>query len=115
MGDNKMTVTMLIEDLQKIQKTHPNAQVKLHHKDGTPAMFAVSDKNGTIWLEGKEDIDTASELCAQYNIASATCCEELDFFSKMINRGFTVNDFRNALTDDQFRYAKTYMKNHGLI
>ena len=72
-----MTITMLIEELQAIQKTYPDAQVKLHHKESTSVMFALAAQDGTaVWLEDRNDINTTNELKAQYEIAAETMMDE---------------------------------------
>lgn len=102
-----MTITMLIEELQAIQKTYPDAQVKLHHKESTSVMFALAAQDGTaVWLEDRNDINTTNELKAQYEIAAETMMDELEFFSNMVARGFTLNDFKSALNKETFEYAK---------
>ena len=111
-----MTITMLIEELQAIQKTYPDAQVKLHHKESTSVMFALAAQDGTaVGLEDRKDIKTPNELQAQYEIAAETMMDELEFFSNMVARGFTLNDFKSALNKETFEYAKNFMEEHGLI
>lgn len=110
-----MRIRTLIQELQEIEKRHPDAVVKMHHPEGDGIMFAVAGKNGNVWLEGREDMDVIEELRSQYEIAAETQRDELDFFTEMVDRGFTLTDFCFALPNDQYLYAKNFMEEHGLI
>lgn len=102
--------------LQRIEKTHPNATVKMNNLYGMPVMRVVPGKESDeVWLEGREDLDVTIELRACYEEASEMQEDELEFFSDMLNRGFTLSDFRTALKEDTFQYAKKFMEEHGLI
>lgn len=114
--ENGMNISMLIKELQEIEKTHPNAIVKMNNLYGMPVMLVVPGKESDeVWLEGREDFDVTVELRARYEEASEMQEDELEFFSDMLNRGFTLSDFRTALKEDTFQYAKKFMEEHGLI
>lgn len=111
-----MDISLLIKELQKIEKTHPNATVKMNNLYGMPVMRVVPGKESDeVWLEGREDFDVTVELRARYEEASEMQEDELTFFTDMLNRGFTLSDFRTALKEDTFQYAKAFMEEHGLI
>lgn len=110
-----ISIRTLIQELQEIEKHHPEAVVKMHHPEGDGIMFAVAGKDGNVWLEGREDMDVIEELRSQYEIAAETQRDELDFFTEMVDRGFTLTDFCFALSNDQYLYAKNFMEEHGLI
>lgn len=59
-----MRVKTLIE---KLQKMSPDARVKLHHKLGEEALFALAvvGDNETVWLESVGDIDLGEEISAR--------------------------------------------------
>lgn len=111
-----MDISLLIKELQRIEKTHPNATVKMNNLYGMPVMRVVPGKESDeVWLEGREDLDVTVELRARYEEASEMQEDELEFFTDMLNRGFTLSDFRTALKEDTFQYAKAFMEEHGLI
>lgn len=110
-----LTIRNLIQELQRIEDKYPDTVVKMHHPKGDGIMFAVAGKDGNVWLEGREDMDVIEELRSQYEIAAETQRDELDFFTEMVDRGFTLTDFCFALSNDQYLYAKNFMEEHGLI
>ncbi len=110
-----ISIRTLIQELQEIEKHHPEAVVKMHHPDGDGIMFAVAGKDGNVWLEGREDMDVIEELRSQYKHAAETQRDGVDFFSEMMERGFTLDDFREALSEKEFGYVKEFVEGHELL
>lgn len=108
-----MKVSRMIKELQKY---NPDAEVKLHNKEGNNALFVVAylgDESRVI-IEDGSDNDLRSELCARFEGASEHFNDELDFFMDLLETGFTLDDIKENLPE-QYEYSKTYMEEHGLI
>ncbi len=108
-----MKVSRMIKELQKC---NPNAEIKLHHKEGNNALFVVTyvgDKNNVV-IEDKSDNDLRSELDARFENAIENNIDELDFFMDLLETGFTLDDIKENLPE-QYTYTKEFLENHGLI
>ena len=108
-----MKVERMIEELKKY---NPEAEVKLHHREGNNALFVlgyVSDENIVV-IEDKSDSDLGSELHTRFTDASEQQLDELDFFMDLLETGFTLEDIKLNLPD-RYEYAKKFMEDHALI
>lgn len=111
-----MNISMMIEKLETYKKLNPNAEVKLHHKEGNNALFVVSfvGNNDVVVIEDKSDNDLRSELNERFNNASEESRDELDFFIDLLETGFTLNDIKENLPE-KYEYSKKFLEEHGLI
>lgn len=107
------TVKGLIEQLYKY---NPNAEIKMHEKDGNNVLFVVSyvGNDDFVILEDKTDSDLSSELEARFTYASENQIDELDFFMDLLETGFTLEDIKTCLPD-RYNYTKEFMEEHGLV
>lgn len=71
-------------------------------------------KNG-VSLDARDGSNIPHVLCNLYERAAAEQQDELDFFTEMLDRGFTISDFYYALPEEEFRHARDFMEEHGLI
>lgn len=102
--------------IKELQKYNPNAEVKLHYKEGNNALFVVAyvgDENNVV-IEDKSDNDLGSELDARFTYASENDIDELDFFRDLLETGFTLDDIKENLPD-RYEYSKEFLEEHGLI
>ena len=108
-----MKVSRMIKELQKF---NPDAEVKMHYKDGYNALFVVAYQNNdsVVTIEDKSDNDLGSELCARFEYASENNIDELDFFMDLLELGFTLEDIKENLPD-KYEYSKQFLEEHGLI
>ena len=108
-----MKVSRMIKELQKY---NPDAEVKMHHRQGNNALFVlayVGDEN-TVVIEDKSDNDLGSELGERFYLASEKQLDELDFFTDLLETGFTLDDIKENLPD-KYEYSKQFLEEHGLI
>lgn len=108
-----MKVSRMIKELQKY---NPDAEVKMHHRQGNNALFVlayVGDEN-TVVIKDKSDNDLSSELEERFNLASEKQLDELDFFTDLLETGFTLDDIKENLPD-KYEYSKQFLEEHGLI
>lgn len=112
-GGNIMKVSRMIKELQKY---NPDAEVKLHHKEGHNALFVVQYVNNedTVIIEDKSDNDLSSELDARFQYAVENDIDELDFFMDLIETGITLDDIKENLPE-KYEYSKLFLEEHGLI
>jgi len=108
-----MNIARLIKELQEVQKSQPDAVVRIGPL-GSPVMFVIPEKDG-ISLDDRDGINVSNMLCEYYKRAAAEQQDELDFFTEMLDRGFTVSDFYYALPEEEFQHARNFMEEHGLI
>lgn len=108
-----MSISRLIKELQEVQKSQPDAIVRIGPL-GSPVMFVIPEKDG-INLDDRDGIKVSNMLCEYYKRAAAEQQDELDFFTEMLDRGFTVSDFYYALPEEEFQHARNFMEEHGLI
>ena len=108
-----MKVSRMIKELQKY---NPDAEVKLHHKEGYNALFVVQYVNGedTVIIEDKSNNDLSSELNVRFQYAAENDIDELDFFMDLIETGFTLDDIKKNLPE-KYKYSKQFLEEHGLI
>lgn len=108
-----MKVSRMIKELQKF---NPDAEVKMHYKDGYNALFVVAYQNNdsVVTIEDKSDNDLGSELGARFEYASENNIDELDFFMNLLELGFTLEDIKENLPD-KYEYSKQFLEEHGLI
>lgn len=101
--------------IQKLQKYNPDAEVKLHGRDGNNALFVVaySCDSETVVIEDKGDNDLQSELSARFADAAARQADELDFFMDLLETGFTLEDIRENLPE-RYAYSRAFCEEHGL-
>lgn len=108
-----MSISRLIKELQEVQKSQPDAIVRIGPL-GSPVMFVIPEKDG-INLDDRDGIKVSNMLCEYYKRAAAEQQDELNFFTEMLDRGFTVSDFYYALPEEEFQHARNFMEEHGLI
>ena len=108
-----MSISRLIKELQEVQKSQPDAVVRIPPL-GLPVMFAIPEKDG-VCLNARDGIKVSNMLCEYYKRAAAKQQDELDFFTEMLDMGFTVGDFYYALPEEEFQHARDFMEEHGLI
>lgn len=118
-----MKITRLIEQLQSLQKEMPEADVRLNSPFGDTALFALAFEkthnadgalDNIIWIEGKNDIEIGVELEARFKNASEKQMDELDFFTDLLDTGFTLEDIEEYLPE-KYEYSKQFMIKHGLV
>lgn len=108
-----MKVGRLIKELQKYD---PNAEVKLHTREGNNALFVlqyVIDKDRVI-IEDKSDNDLGSELEARFERMREGKISELDFFKDLIETGFTLEDIKENLPEE-YEYSKKFLEENKLV
>ena len=59
-------------------------------------------------------VNLGSELYERFNFASENQLDELDFFTDLIETGFTLDDIKENLPD-KYEYSKQFLEEHGLI
>lgn len=108
-----MKVKRMVEELQKF---NPDAEVKLHHRNGNNALFILSyvKNESTVVIEDKDDNDLRAELSAHFDHAAEEQMDELDFFIDLLDTGFTLEDIRENLPE-QYEYSERFCREHGLI
>lgn len=108
-----MLVRKMIEELQKYD---PNAEVKLHHHTGHNALFVLGFTNieGVVVIEDKSDNDLRSELSVRYEKAAEDQVDELDFYTGLIEQGFTLDDIKENVPEF-YDGAKSFCEEHGLV
>lgn len=108
-----MKVSRLIKELQKC---NPNAEVKLHYREGFNALFVVRYEGlpDVVVIEDKSNNDLRSELSDRFSIASENNMDELDFFMDLLETGFTLEDIKNYLPE-KYDYSLSFIESHGLI
>ena len=109
-----MTVERLVKELQKF---HPQAVVKLHHRDSEPVLFvlaAVGDKEN-VWLESESDSDIGAELEARFMYAIEEQIDELDFYTDLLETGIDINMVRKYKGDSCANVMRKFCEEHGLI
>lgn len=102
--------------LNELQKFNPDAEVKLHCRNGNNALFVlayVGDEK-TVVIEDASDNDLRSELCARFTNASEEQTDELDFFMDLFELGFTLDDIKENVPE-KYEFSKTFCEEHGLI
>lgn len=114
-----MKIRRLIKQLQELEKSMPNAEVRLNHVRGAEALFALAvsnrpEFNNIVWIEGKDDIDLGEEISARFDNAFDNGVDELDFFMDLIETGITLEDIKQ-FTPNKYEYSKYFMETHGLI
>lgn len=108
-----MSISRLIKELQEVQKSQPDAVVRITPL-GSPVMFVIPEKDG-VSLDGRDGINVPHMLCELFERAAAKQQDELEFFTEMLDRGFTISDFYYALPEEEFQHARDFMEEHGLI
>lgn len=108
-----MSISKLIQELQEVQELQPDAVVRIGEL-GSPVMFVIPEKDG-VSLDDRDGINVPHMLCEYYKRAAALQQDELDFFTEMLDLGFTISDFYYALPEEEFQYARDFMEEHGLI
>lgn len=108
-----MSVSRLIKELQEVQKSQPDAVIRIAPL-GLPVMFMIPEKDG-VSLDDRCGRNIPDILYEYHKRAAAKQQNELDFFTEMLDRGFTVCDFYYALSVEEFQHARDFMEEHGLI
>lgn len=100
-----------------IANYNDNCEVKLDGFTGNNVLFVVSykGKDNVVILEDKSDCDLSSELDARFNNAIEEQVDELDFIMELFETGFTLEDLRENLSEDRFKYVHTFASDHGLL
>lgn len=108
-----MKVKVMIENLQKF---NPDAEVKLHHRNGNNALFVIAyvGDDKTVVVEDKSDSDLGVELEARFKKACNEQLDELVFFTDLIETGFTLEDIKENLPE-KYEYSKSFCEGHGLV
>lgn len=102
--------------IKKLQKFNPDAEVKLHCKEGNNALFvlAYAGNEEVVIIEDKDDNDLRSELSVRFDSAQDEQVNELDFFMDLFESGFTLDDIRENLPE-RYEYSKNFCEEHGLM
>ena len=108
-----MSISRLIKELQEVQKSQPDAVVRIA-PISSPVMFVSPEKDG-VSLDARVGSNIPHVLCDLYERATTKQQDELDFFTEMLDRGFTISDFYYALSEEEFQHARDFMAEHGLI
>lgn len=108
-----MKVKRLIE---KLQICNPNAEVKMHDKDGFTTLFVTEfvNRDDVVILEDASDVNLTSELEARFENAQEEQMDELDFFMELLDIGITLGDIK-AYLPEKYEYSEKFMKEHGLV
>lgn len=111
-----MKVKRMIEELKKM---NPEDDVRFHHPNGDSVLFVlkvinIPEYGNVVFLRGKDNINMAVELAAQFEHAAETQMDELDFFMDLMDMGFTLEDIQKFLPE-KYEYSKKFMEEHGLI
>lgn len=108
-----MKIEKMIDQLQRIAKTNPGADVKLHHPTGCSALFClcVADTSpnhaGVVFIEDETDIDIRNELYAQIEHAKEIGMNDNDLYTLLTDLGFTLKHFKEYLDiEDYNRFKK---------
>lgn len=111
-----MKVKRMIEKLQQMQRSNPDAEVKLHHRNGNNALFILAfvGDDKTIVIEDKDDNDLSNELEVRFKEACDNQVDELDFYTDLIEMGFTLEDIKENLPE-KYEHSKSFCEEHGLI
>lgn len=97
-----MVIEKLIDNLQKLQKNHPGAQVNLHDRLGRTVLcvVALEKDDGNVWLEDAGDIDVGEEIRARFDYMKENNIEEKEFYQDLIDTGFTLEQIGEHLGND---------------
>ncbi len=100
-----------------IANYNDNCEVKLDGLTGNNVLFVVSykGKDNVVILEDKSDCDISSELDARFDNAIEKQVDELDFVMELFETGFTLEDLRENLSEDRFKYVHAFASDHGLL
>lgn len=108
-----MKIEKMIEQLQKIAKVSPGADVKLHHPTGSSALFCLCiaenspNHAGAVFIEDESDIDVRNELYAQIEHAKEIGMSDHDLYITLTDLGFTLKHFKDWLdVEDYNRFKK---------
>lgn len=121
-----MKIETLIKRLEELQKTMPNAEIRLNGCYGDSLLFVTSlarnsikpcheDIANVIWLEGESDNDMTEEIYARFDEAIEEGLDELDVYSEMLEIGIDVDMVRRYTDDDCANKMETFCKEHGLL
>lgn len=77
-------------------------------------MFVIPEKDG-VSLDDRCGSNISDVLYEYSKRTAAKQQNELDFFTEMLDRGFTISDFYYALSEEEFQHARDFMAEHGLI
>lgn len=107
-----MTVEMLQKELEKMPK-----DFQVCDSYGVPIVFVCTKKNAktnqyTVCTDTKNDIVVGQQLESILKDAFEKDMDELDCFLEILERGFTLEDFKET---EHYEYAKEFMEDHGLI
>ena len=102
--------------IERLQKCNPEAEVKMHGKEGNNVLFVVAYKNNNeiVVIEDKEDNDLTAELEARFEAAGENNEDELDFYIDLLDDGYTLDDIKEYLPD-RYECVKLFLEDHALI
>lgn len=97
--------------IKLLENYNPEAEVKMHHKDGLNLLFAcqISGNDDTVFLEDASDNDLGSELEARFENLLNKKMTEHEFFADLIDTGFTLDDIQKYIPE-QYEYSKAMME-----
>lgn len=97
-----MTVDKAIQQLEKIKRINPNADLRMHHKDGEPVLFVVALANdaSVAWLECESDNDMGAEISARFENKEEKQISDMDFYTDMLETGIDVEMVRKYMGDE---------------
>lgn len=97
--------------IKLLENYNPDAEVKMHHKDGLNLLFAcqISGNDDTVFLEDASDNDLGSELEARFENLLNKKMTEHEFFADLIDTGFTLDDIQKYIPE-QYEYSKAIME-----
>lgn len=102
--------------IQELQKIPGNPEIKMHSKDGYNLLFVLQivGHDDVAFLEDATDNDLGEELEARFTHAAEVQLDELDFFTDLLEIGYTLEDIKNYIPD-RYEYSKNFMEEHGLV
>lgn len=87
---------------------------QLFDNNNNMVMYCTVDQDSKhCALVCKGEMDVSSALEARFEAAVENQEDELDFFTELLESGYTLADLRYS--DDRYLYAKQFMEDHGLL
>lgn len=111
---------MTLGEFKKQTKDMPDEMIitnlspQLFKNNCNMVMFLSHDRDMKyLAVNCKSDMDVDNEIEARIQWAMENQADELDFFIKILEDGYTLEDFK--YDDNRYIYAKEFMESHGLI
>ena len=111
-----MKARKLMKLLETLVKDNPEAEIKMHHREGNNLLFAVTyvNDNSVMVLEDRDDNDLGSELGARFEALDEKEFEEEYFYRDLIDTGFTLEDIKENIPD-RYEEIRGKLKEYGLM